>query len=93
MAYLDPSLNALCKALLKDNKYRKVNKEDVDEWSDPRFSTLVMEVTPSDQGPRRVWHSPPPPSPPSDATVDYEPLPFPPPGWEAKGGVWFGPIE
>ena len=79
-----------CTAVLLNDSYRRLGP---DPYGNPLFASLVMEVPPPIQ-PYNSWVSPesPPPSPtPSDTTVDYEPLPWPPSGWEAKGGGWFGP--
>ena len=57
-------LKAKCQALLKDMSYRKNSPGDADEYSNPQFAQLVMEVsTPRTPSPS------PPPSPPSPAST------------------------
>lgn len=59
-----------CQALLKDASYRKNLPGDADEYSNPQFAQLVMEVT----TPRTPSPTPPssPPSPPSTICYDIE---------------------
>mgnify|MGYP007070383928 FL=1 len=57
-------LKEKCQALLKDMSYRKNAPGDADEYSNPQFAQLVMEVsTPRTPSPS------PPPSPPSPAST------------------------
>ena len=74
-SYKQPGLNDLCKNLINDNAYRKLNLDDTDEYSNPKFSKLIMEV---------------PLLPSSPETVDYEPVPMCRPGWLHMGGGWYG---
>jgi len=59
-----------CQNLLKDASYRKNLPGDADEYSNPQFAQLVMEVT----TPRTPSPTPPssPPSPPSTICYDIE---------------------
>ena len=88
---ISPHIACGTPAVLLNDSYRKLGS---DPYGKPLFASLVMEVPPPIQPYMNSWVSPEshPPSPtPSDTTVDYEPLPWPPSGWEAKGGGWFGP--
>ena len=65
-----------CQALLKDASYRKNLPGDAEEYSNPQFAQLVMEVS-TPRTPSPTSPSSPPSSPPSTICYDIEDIALP----------------